>query len=68
MNSLDPLLGLALLLTSLWFVTQQESRFLIHVYVITDGFRRRLELRGLRHPLPHPRRDVRGPFRSPTAR
>ena len=34
----QPLLGLALLLTSLWFVTQQESRFLIHVYVIAAVF------------------------------
>ena len=32
------MLGLALLLTSLWFVTQQESRFLIHVYVIAAVF------------------------------
>jgi dolichyl-phosphate-mannose-protein mannosyltransferase len=32
------LLVLALLLTSLWFATQQESRFLIHVYAIAAVF------------------------------
>jgi hypothetical protein len=32
------LLVLAVLLVSLWYVTQQESRFLIHVYVIAAAF------------------------------
>jgi hypothetical protein len=33
-----PLLLLILLLTALWFLTQQESRFLIHVYVLAALF------------------------------
>lgn len=37
-NSARVLAIIALLLTTLWFVTQQESRFLIHVYVISAIF------------------------------